>query len=412
VHVLYCQYVAYSFEELIQKFEEADWVDCKINAYNWLGDKLGYASGTPSVVLRRSAVETAISAPLSLDRADVARRIQLKSFAEQAPVVIFIDLDDKKRLRYVRKKIKEVFLDDDLEPTVIDSGNGYHMVLPIEIDPAKFPTPIPATMLGKKDGLIPGRDIRHAYLFTQNQNTYSNTFSLSANNELLRFAEDFLTSNKADSGHNPSVRSCMIRAPGSNNSKLIKRGVTTFEAKIVNRWNGQRKAHIIYLLSRFNFHIREEKERRIRMMAQARNRRIMQSRNDEAFSRGVVVRGGASTSNSIANNYHYWYIELLLQIAIPDHRKRAVSVLLAPYFMRIKQLPFEEAERRILDWLARCDAVRPLSFDARDKTNAALIFAKEKNYLPLEFINLPRKFDNKLQAQLSQMRSTTMITDN
>ena len=37
--------------------------------------------------------------------------------------------------------------------------------------------------------------------------------------KLLQFAEDFLTNKKGDAQHDPSVNSCLVRVPGTINSK-------------------------------------------------------------------------------------------------------------------------------------------------------------------------------------------------
>ena len=52
----------------------------------------------------------------------------------------------------------------------------------------------------------------------------------------MQFAESFLSDNKADHAHNMTVsfRNCMLRVPGSINSK---NGQTV---KLLNRWDGCR----------------------------------------------------------------------------------------------------------------------------------------------------------------------------
>jgi hypothetical protein len=52
----------------------------------------------------------------------------------------------------------------------------------------------------------------------------------------MQFAESFLSDNKADQAHNVTVsfRNCMLRVPGSINSK---NGQTV---KLLNRWDGCR----------------------------------------------------------------------------------------------------------------------------------------------------------------------------
>ena len=60
----------------------------------------------------------------------------------------------------------------------------------------------------------------------------------------MQFAEEFLTNKKGDSQHNPTINSCLVRVPGTINSKCRQ------EVKIIQRWDGQKPA-INYLLHDF-----------------------------------------------------------------------------------------------------------------------------------------------------------------
>src|SRR5215208_6163383 len=55
----------------------------------------------------------------------------------------------------------------------------------------------------------------------------------------LKFAEQYLSSNKSDPSHNPSFKLCMIRIPSSFNSKCILEGKDP-EVRIIQRWDGCR----------------------------------------------------------------------------------------------------------------------------------------------------------------------------
>ena len=50
--------------------------------------------------------------------------------------------------------------------------------------------------------------------------------------QFLRFAKDYLSNGKADKQNNPSFKSCLLRIPGSINSKYDTK------VKIVQKWNG------------------------------------------------------------------------------------------------------------------------------------------------------------------------------
>ena len=75
------------------------------------------------------------------------------------------------------------------EPTVLWSGNGYHVYQPTDAF------------------VLEGFDIFSGF------DHPSRTF--------LKFAEQYFSSGKADPAHSPSFKSCMIRIPDSHNSKCI-----------------------------------------------------------------------------------------------------------------------------------------------------------------------------------------------
>jgi hypothetical protein len=378
------QFIAYSVDDMIRRFEETDNIDCKVNAYNYLGSSSSSSGGG-------GERHTTATVAITTTRADAAEQIQQKALSEPAPTIIFIDLDDRKALKSTLTKIKTVFVDSNLEPTTIDSGNGYQIVLPLETDPAKYPCPIENPE--DKDRFIPGRSSWIANILAQDYK-YGIPGNLSPANLFLRFAEDFLTNGKADIGHNPSVRSCMVRVPGSYNSKCIAKkeggGGIDSEVKIVTRWDGKTKGHILFLFNHFYYHIQEMHVKRERMMKKARqNRKRLEFNKNRPFGvigdRTIFVDSGVTElTHQHQQHYNdYWYIDLLLQIQIDDFRKRAISLLFAPYFIKIKKMPFDIAEKQILDWLDRCNTVRLLDFDAIEKTQQAVYYARDKGYLPL-----------------------------
>ena len=105
-------------------------------------------------------------------------------------------LDDT--LRTIRLKINGY-------PTVLWTGNGYHVYQPI-------------------DAVI----LEELSQFEQFENPSS---------KFLRFVERYLTNEKSDPAHNPSFKSCMLRIPGSTNSKCELRNNTV---EIIQKWDGYR----------------------------------------------------------------------------------------------------------------------------------------------------------------------------
>jgi hypothetical protein len=87
----------------------------------------------------------------------------------------------------IRKKL------DNADATILWSGNGYHIIQPIE-----------AFVLESESAFAPFEN---------------------PSMKFLRFAEPYLSNNKADFSHGNSLsfRNCMLQIPGSHNSKCVLR---------------------------------------------------------------------------------------------------------------------------------------------------------------------------------------------
>lgn len=134
-----------SFEEMVAMYEQGDYLDCRVNAYN------------------------------SVD-------------ALHAPNLLFIDIDrwefksDRAHLIALRKTLDRIKYYLDGHPTVIWSGNGYQIIQPL-------------------DAYALEQDPRFA-----NLDNHTTTAAVSVS--FLRFAEKFLSGGKSDQNHNPSFKSC------------------------------------------------------------------------------------------------------------------------------------------------------------------------------------------------------------
>ena len=141
----------------------------------------------------------------------------------QAPNFIFIDLDSKDtNLTEFLNGICAKFDDYNIRPTILSSGNGYHIYLPVI-----------------------------AFIF-ELEEFFSDLERPSR--KFLQWTERHLSDNKADPCHilGLSFKNCMLRVPGSFNSKVNK------EVKIIQRWNGIRPS-IKPLLEEFYIDITEDK---------------------------------------------------------------------------------------------------------------------------------------------------------
>jgi len=155
------QILVYSKEEAIARYKQANLLDCRINAYS---DYTEYGG-----------------------------------INRQAPNFLFLDLDrstfksEKAFNAAYTKTLRN--LSDILgakSPTILWSGNGYHIYQPIEAFP-----------------------LEQEQLFISK--------SAEPSREFLQFAEQYLTNYKSDPSHHPSFKSCMIRIPGSHNYKLVQK---------------------------------------------------------------------------------------------------------------------------------------------------------------------------------------------
>lgn len=286
---------------MFQAFKESKFVDCRVNAY---------PSYTAYKGIQRYPANF-IFADLDLSL------IRTEQSLEKA-------LCDT--LRVTRFKLNG-------SPTVLWTGNGYHIYQPI-------------------DAII----LEQLSRFEEFENP-----SL----KFIRFAEHYLTSGKSDPSHNPSFKSCMVRIPGTYNSKYPK---GKNEVRIIQKWDGYRPPMNL-LFPAFDDYLVDQKLKEIKL------------------SKRIQRRFGIPGKPT----HHISWIETLLQTPIDDYRKNAIGLILAPYLINIKKSPYDEASVTIRDWLKKCYQLRSLdpNFDYRIKYS--LNSAIRKLQLPIRFSTLERK---------------------
>ena len=255
------QILAYNKQEAIARYKQSSLLDCRINAF-------------PNYT-------------------------EYRGINRQAPNFLFLDLDRSvfESERAVNAAFNKTLknLDNTLgaaSPTVLWSGNGYHIYQPLEAFP-----------------------LEQEQLFTSK--------SAEPSKEFLQFAEQYLTNYKSDPSHHPSFKSCMIRIPGSHNFKLVQKknngGVAdpSTEVKIIQRWDGIRPK-FNPLLYHFNIWLADKKIKEI----------------GESSKRSKYHPQNATSKKEIK------WIEILLQTPIDDYRKNAIWRILAPYLINIKNLTY------------------------------------------------------------------------
>jgi hypothetical protein len=300
------QITVYSREKAIARFKQSNLLDCRINAYP---DYTAY-----------------------------------NGINRHPPNFIFIDIDrslfttDNEFWGAVKETCKNIEHTLGSKPTLLWSGNGVHICQPVE-------------------SIVLEQESKFAQFDHPSQ-----TF--------LRFAAQFLSDHKSDSNNNPAFKSCLLRIPGSYNSKYIEQNK---EVKIIRRWDGFRpKASPLY------YHL----------YIYLADRKLKEFTN---MQRNPTV--------SYQDNTIPW-IEKLLQTPINDYRKNAVNLILAPYLINIKKLSYDTALNIINTWLSRCGELRQLDQDFNYLVRYALKYCAKNGNRPLKLETLKIK-NNKLHVILN-----------
>lgn len=301
-----------SRKEALARFIQANYLDCRISAYSPNADE------NPSAIEKFARLEN----------------------ITPANIIVMIDLD---RSNFTTERGLRVALSKTLgnikgklgtSPTVLWSGRGYHVILPLN-----------------SNGII-----------LENVKEFEGVDNISI--KFLRFAESYLSLNKSDLQHNYTVSfsNCMLRIPGAINSK---NGQTV---KIIEKWDGIRP-EINYLLAGFSRYIMNEK--------------YIESKN-------AGKRKQRKSSVHVDQDNCINWIEKLLQTPLQDHRKYSIWRILVPYLLNIRRLSEQEVTDIIRDWLNRCNQLRRLDFNYKQKIKDGIEGAKE-GYLPISREKLPNE---------------------
>ena len=105
-----------------------------------------------------------------------------------------------------------------VKPTVLWTGNGYHIYLPIK-----------AFVLEEEQVFAS---------FSSSPHHHEPDLST----KFMRYAEQFFTKGRHDPQHKPSVNNCLLRVPGTYNAK--KNGQ---QVRIIQEWDGQRRSNPVYV---------------------------------------------------------------------------------------------------------------------------------------------------------------------
>lgn len=268
----------------------------------------------------------------------------------QAPNLIFIDLDLQPNLKELNKNLDKTLKTikqklNGLKPTVFWTGNGYHIYIVLDVRPLE---------------LI--EELRE--------------LSNEPSEQFLRFAESLFTNNKKDFHHNPSFQSCLLRIPGTINSK------NTSEVKIIQMFEANNIPSVDkQILREFRLYLADSDiKRKLKDFANEINKKKYYKNFDSQFI-------------TIPKCYR-WIEDVLLKTPISDYRKRTIDFILAPYFINIKKLDKSEIKNIITNWLINCNVSRPLhpSIDYFDnKIKLAIDRSLSNNLLPIKIDSIKIK---------------------
>ena len=156
------------------------------------------------------------------------------------------------------------------------------------------------------------------------------------------------------------------------------------QVKIVQSWDGQRPDIRLLLGSFYAWILTEDKKQQDKLAAIAK--KFADSHNKSEIK---------------------WIENGLLNTALDDYRKTITNLVLAPYLVNIRQLPFQESSNIIENWLNKCKSQRELDFNSKHLVNAALKAASKSGYKPMSLSTLKQKNSTvyqKLQGDINVIR--------
>ena len=256
------------------------------------------------------------------------------------PNFIFIDLDDiHKNISLAR--ILEITLSNIKKrlggvPTVLQTGNGYHIYQPLD-NPQRF------------------EEMEDFKEFDNPDNGF------------LRFEKDYLSSGYADRANYPSLRSCLLRVPGTLNSKCLDKGLSNEDSivKILQRWDGIRPPVGYQIGTFYSYLISEREKDKTRKMEY-----------DNLFR--------CSKPKEIP------WIEKLLETPIGDHRKTCLWHILVPYLVNVKRVHDSEVYQILGKWLDDCNKERKIDFNTNYTIKSNI--KNVKDFLPISKDNLKKEY--------------------
>jgi hypothetical protein len=306
------QVEVFNKQEALEHFKTSNYEDCRINAY-------------PSFTEYHGINRT----PISFLMVD----IDWKDF-ETIKGTAVLDRVLNKALQKIRESIGG-------NPTVLWTGNGYHVYQPVR-----------------------GSILEEYEIFYE----FTRYVDKDLTSMFIQFAEEYFTDYAADRLHNPTVKSCLVRIPGSLNSKCVIK-LQDAKVKIVQKWNGSRPP-IQPMLTPFKTWLTQKRIDELKK-TEKKNTKFQ-----------MTVSKNQERTNTIK-----WIEKGILEHPLSDHRKYIIWRILSPYLLNVKKVPKEEAYSVMKEWLDKSDKIEKLSFNPKIKIKDGLKGAS-KGYFPISMEKL------------------------
>jgi hypothetical protein len=340
------QFSVYSEEEIWKRCKQSDFIDCRINAYHEFSC--------------RKEPEMAFYPPnfifIDLDLANFNKYIEPRKMLDKAlqnslnKISLAFHKEPSLRSQHTlwspESQTTEII--KEIKPTVLWSGNGYHIYLPID-----------AAVL---DSFEPFSKDKFPYLFSYSIGKYC---SYTVSEVFLTFVKEYFTNGKADVQHRPKYKTCLIRIPNTINSKCLAKGLGIEESKVkvIQRWNGYRPP--------------------IQLLTKDFRRWLVQEEINQRRLKNKIKNNIGYTQST---NFQINWIEKLLQTGISDGRKETLRLILGPYLAKRKN--YKESVSVLDKWLSKCNDKRPLdrNFNSNQRIQAAL--KNKKGFLNRENLKI------------------------
>ena len=356
-------FVVYNLPEMLRCFEDARFIDCRINAY-------------PELV----KVDKNRMKSVNIMPNHTPHPAYTTSRPHQIPNVFMCDVDGinaDRQAEKIRNKIiaLERYTKTPIIAAQVFTGSGNHVY-------GIFPL-----MRQELSDLLSRKEI-------------DITMDLADfNNEWLRYLENFMSNNSADVNNRPSIDSCHFRLPNSYNSKTLEKNGWKFtdEAQVKHISSHNDDLDIGSLLvadtnnSRGVPDLLLDGYRNSLLRLKRRNEKINTSRDLKQQTISIKHRK-SKKSNKIK------WIEKLLNLAICDFRKFCIWHILVPYLKNILLFTLDKTRKIIVKWSKSCNKLRTLNFDVEKMIESE--FNKEEDYKPISFDNL-RDRNPELYQQIS-----------